>query len=362
MAMRPLRLRVLRPPVYDGRVTRIVPPSAEDDPGLTAGEDGIEASSLTRALNILGDVWTVLLLREFFGGLHRFQDLQERLGVPRQTLMLRLATMTEHQILYRRAVQRRGVHYEYHLTPKGLDLYPFVIAIWDWHRQWEEGTAFMLGDLVHRPCGHRLEPALRCDTCHRAVGRADVSYAPGIGQGLDPRPPARLSRQNDAALLKSAEGDTSLVATSIVGDRWSYLVVAAMFRGTTSFFALTRQLRISSNILSARLKKLIALGLIEPEPSGEGRRGHRLTERGESLFPTMQALMDWGDRWLAGVAGPPEVARHACGAIMHPRYTCGHCGQVIRPWDVEVAPAQPAPRTSTKKSRAAPALRAKPGR
>jgi DNA-binding HxlR family transcriptional regulator len=298
--------------------------------------DFIAASSLRRALNIIGDVWTMLLLREFFGGQHRFLDLQSRLQIPRQTLLLRLTSLTEQQCLYRKPVPRSVRQYEYHLTPKGLDLYPFVLAVWSWHRRWDKHFSFLPAKLIHQSCRQQLDPELRCDSCDQPVKRADVVFCPGSGSGTDERSPARLPRQNELAQMKTTGNDAAaLVAASIFGDRWSYLILAYMFHGTATFSALAQELHISSNILSARLKKLLALNLIEADPERGGRRiEYRFSPRGEDLFAMMQTVSRWGDRWLAGIAGPPQIARHSCGAVMDVRYACRHCGKTVRPWDV----------------------------
>lgn len=312
---------------YPGLVPTPRPADADAEPG-------IEARSLTRTLNLIGDAWTVLLLKEFFSGQHRFQDLQARLGIPRQTLMLRLTQLVEAEILYRRPVIRRGVQQEYHLTPKGLDLYPFVLAVWDWHRRWDGEVPFLPYRLVHRSCGQALTPRFVCQACGDEVRRDAVVMRPGPGAGTDPRPAPRLSREKQA----TGAAGTGLVAASLLGDRWGYLVAAEMFRGTTSFHALTQRLRISPSTLSSRLAKLRALGLIEPVAGGGRRIDYRFTDRGEGLWPILATLSGWGDRWLAGMAGVPEVAVHRCGAVLSARYVCAACGGVVPPWDVAPAP------------------------
>lgn len=300
-----------------------------------ADDDVIRASSVTRALNLIGDVWTVLLLKEAFLGSHRFQEFQERLGIPRQTLMLRLAELTTQQILYKKPAQHRTLVFEYHLTPKGLDLYPFILAVWCWHRKWNPEQSFLPAQLRHRPCGHALDPRLSCRACGDTVTLDDITVEDG--GAFDPRPPARLSRQNDAALQKAvAESDPLPVATSLIGDRWSNLVLFAIYLGVRNFFALQKELKISSNILSSRLKKLTTLGLIDLDAaSGKRKLEYRLTDQGRDVYPMIQTLITWGDRWLAGPDGPPQLVRHKdCGALLDARYVCSACGGVIRAWDV----------------------------
>ncbi|GAB4177373.1 MAG: helix-turn-helix domain-containing protein [Thalassobaculales bacterium] len=297
---------------------------------------GIRASAFARALAILGDAWTILLVKEAFLGTRRFQGFQERLGVPRQTLALRLNDLAGQQIFYKRPAQHRTLVFEYHLTPKGLDLYPFILAVWRWHRRWNPERSFLPATLLHRPCGQPLEPVLACRACAGPVRLEDVTAEPGPGAGSDPRPPARLARQNDGALAKALDmTDPEPVATFLVGDRWANLVLHAVLTGRSGFHQIQGDLAISSNILSARLKKLLALGLVEGAPGADRRRLHyRPTERGRDVYPMIQTLSAWGDRWLAGAAGPPEIARHSCGAILDARMLCGHCRAVVRAWEV----------------------------
>lgn len=294
----------------------------------------IHASSLGRALNVVGDAWTVLILKEAFLGVRRFNELQERLGIPRQTLTLRLASLAENHILYKRPTLHRTLVREYRLTPKGLDLYDFIVSIWAWHKRWDIGPHFLPGDLVHKPCSHLLDVRMICRACAEPVRRTDVRTEPGEGAGFDPKPVARHSRLNDAAFAKSIGVEAArMVATTVVGDRWSNLVLDAIFRGVNSFQAIKIELEIASNILSSRLKKLTELGLIAS--SSDGRRiDYHVTERGEGLYEVFLSLSAWGDRWLSGAAGVPEVRVHRGDHVLDARYVCVHCGKTVRAWDV----------------------------
>jgi DNA-binding HxlR family transcriptional regulator len=300
------------------------------------GGDLVRASSVTRALNVLGEVWTVLLIKEAFEGARRFQAFQERLGIPRQTLMRRLSDLTEQQIFYKKPVQHRTLIYEYRLTAKGLDLYPFVLSVWCWHRRWNPRQSFLPARLMHRPCGHALSPRFICGACHADIGLEDVVFE-DRDLAFDARPPQRLSRLKDAAVEKAMRASDPLpVALSLIGDRWSSLVLQAIFMGTRNFFALQEELKIASNVLSSRLKKLVALDLAEARAGRDRRKlDYDATPRGRDIYPMLQTLASWGDRWLAGPDGPPQLRRHrGCGAILDPHYVCGHCGQVVRAPDV----------------------------
>lgn len=99
----------------------------------------------------------------------------------------------------------------------------------------------------------------------------------------------------------------------VLGERWAILVLREAYYGTTRFDDFARHLGIASNILSARLAKLVEHGVLERVPaSGRGRRyEYRLTEKGRDFFPAYLALKRWGDRWMGDPAGPVVVMQEA---------------------------------------------------
>jgi len=295
---------------------------------------GIPASSLVRALEVVGDTWTILILKDAFQGRRRFHEFHDSLRIPRQTLMLRLAALADNQIMFRKAVRHRTLIQEYRLTPKGLDLYNFIMAVWVWHQRWSDKQLFLPDTLYHRPCGSPLRAEFSCRQCDQPVLRRNVVLIDSPERGLDPPPGPRHSRENESAFLKGSSGKPEdLVATSIVGDRWSNLVLFSLFQGTSSYSDIKETLGISSNILSSRLKKLIALDLIAATPNGR-RVDYRITPRGEDIYPMLHSLIDWADRWLAGSKGPPQIMIHSCEAVAEARYVCASCRVTLRPWDV----------------------------
>src|SRR3954467_10374082 len=98
-----------------------------------------ESCSIGRAMEILGERWTFLILRESFYGVRRFSDMQRNLGIARNTLSARLQTLVRAGILERRRYQSEPERFEYRLTSAGRDLYPAVITIMRW------GAAHLLG-------------------------------------------------------------------------------------------------------------------------------------------------------------------------------------------------------------------------
>jgi DNA-binding HxlR family transcriptional regulator len=138
------------------------------------------------ALEIVGEKWTFLVLREAFNGIRRFDDMQRRTGAPRQVLSERLARLVGEGILrkvpYREEGQRPRS--EYRLTEKGIDLFPVLVSLLTWgdkHAAWPGGPAVVL---THRDCGAGVHLELACDDGHVLDSARDVTPRPGPGARL----------------------------------------------------------------------------------------------------------------------------------------------------------------------------------
>jgi DNA-binding HxlR family transcriptional regulator len=147
-----------------------------------------ENCTIGRTMEILGERWTVVVLREIFSGLRRFDEMRERTNIPRQVLSNRLALLVEQGILRRQPYQEPGarVRYEYRLTPKGIDLYPILVAVREWGDRYlaDPGGPPLL--TVHRDCGAEVRVELRCAEGHRLASARDALPRPG--PGAIPRP------------------------------------------------------------------------------------------------------------------------------------------------------------------------------
>jgi len=142
-------------------------------------EIGDMTCSVARALSVVGDRWTLLVLRDAFLGIRRFDDFQRDLGTTRHRLADRLQKLVRHGILERVRYQARPVRYEYRLTEKGKDLYPIIVSLTRWGDRWMAGKAGPPVELVHKGCGHTIMPALACPECHEPVAARDMVARPG---------------------------------------------------------------------------------------------------------------------------------------------------------------------------------------
>jgi DNA-binding HxlR family transcriptional regulator len=116
--------------------------------------------SVARSLSVVGDRWTLMIVRDAFLGARRFEHWQASLGISPALLTDRLGKLSKHGILERRAYQRRPVRHEYRLTEKGLDLYPVIVAQIGWADRWLAGPAGPPLALTHKACGKTLIPVL----------------------------------------------------------------------------------------------------------------------------------------------------------------------------------------------------------
>ena len=131
--------------------------------------------SVAGTLAVVGEKWSLLVLREAFFGVRRFADFQRVLGAPKAVLSDRLATLVEQGILSRVPYQAEGERqrHEYRLTTKGRDLYPTLVALMQWGDEYLADGPPSLA-LTHKDCGAAVHLELRCEAGHAVAGARDV--------------------------------------------------------------------------------------------------------------------------------------------------------------------------------------------
>jgi DNA-binding HxlR family transcriptional regulator len=138
--------------------------------------------SVARTIDVLGDWWTPLILRNAFYGVRRFEEFQRSLGISRNLLTQRLAHLTDQGMLTRVQYSARPPRFEYRLTQKGREFFPVVLALLHWGDQWMgDGSGDVPVLLRHTPCGHVMHAQTVCSECHRVLEARDVVAEPGPG-------------------------------------------------------------------------------------------------------------------------------------------------------------------------------------
>jgi DNA-binding HxlR family transcriptional regulator len=136
--------------------------------------------SIAGALAVIGERWTLLVMREVLLGRRRFQDIRRNTGIATNILSDRLQTLVEHGVLERRRYSEHPESYEYVPTAKGLDVSPVLVALLQWgDRHAAPGGAPRV--LVHDRCGHDADPALVCAHCAEPIETGELRVRPGPG-------------------------------------------------------------------------------------------------------------------------------------------------------------------------------------
>ncbi len=318
-------------------------------PGVSDVAHHIATSSVTRAMDVIGDRWAMLIMRDAFQGARRFEEFIERTGATRATLANRLRALVAQGLLERVRYSASPARFDYRLTRRGRDLFPVALAAWRWERRWAPRGGGVPTRLRHTHCGHATRPRLVCAACGGDLDvrstrmRSRLPAAP-----VAPARPALRRLSPSTARTHRGTSEEFTYIADVVGDRWMPLIVSAAFFGQPRFEDIQASLGIASNILTHRLGHLVELGILERRSYSRhpARSEYRLTAKGRDLFPYAIALMAWGDRWLGGRADATALLYHAgCGKRLVPAARCSHCGDDLKVEDVTFrAPTGPRPR------------------
>ncbi len=293
-------------------------------------------SAAQRTIAVIGDAWTLRILRTLFRGKRRFSDFVNEFGVSKAVLTDRLSKLVQHGVLSRLAPE--GAHPEYRLTECGLDLWSLFLAMWVWETEW--GTAknpdtwapdMPRAQVTHTVCGHVMNPRLCCAQCQREV-------TPFETVGLPSAPDRRASK--DASVASAfrrarqpvSNGDASnqvQALSRVVGDRWNSALVAAAFRGVRTFSGFEQELSIGPAQLSQRLAELQQLGILRTQTGQGARLEYRLSKSGVALFPATLEMVRWGNRWMQVGGSPLQIQHVPCGHDLQAKWHCSHCHQEL---------------------------------
>lgn len=157
--------------------------------------------SIAQCLEVVGEWWTMLIVRDALFGVSRFDDFHARLGISRNVLNHRLSHLVDHGVLERVPYQDHPPRYDYRLTPKGRDLWKVATAMREWGDRWVAAAGPPV-EARHRTCGHRTELVPTCSACGERVDGPDLQPVPGPGatdpdfipEGASPRRPAAPGR------------------------------------------------------------------------------------------------------------------------------------------------------------------------
>jgi len=277
-------------------------------------------SSVVRALDVLSDAWSFLILRESFYAVRRFDGFQRNLGIARNILASRLKHLESEGILARVAYQDHPPRHEYRLTEAGRAFYPAIVELMRWGDRWRPLESGPPLSLYERDSGGLIHPLVVCSHCRRPVSPFEVAMEDGPGAGQEPLDPDVAVRRRSAggADLYMRGRPCSVARTlALIGDRWSFRILRESFFGVRRFDDMQRNLGIARNILARCLDRLVEGGILAKRPyqTRPKRFEYVLSPAGLDLYPAFLLLMAWGDAWRRPAEGVPLIIRHRpCGA------------------------------------------------
>ncbi len=160
-----------------------------------------QTCSIAGALEVVGERWSLLIVRDVFLGVRRFDQIQADLGIARNVLGARLQKLIDQGVLERSLYEERPPRYEYRLTEKGIDLWPIVVSLMQWgdrHTPPDGGPAVLL---EHRGCGGRVDEHRVCERCGKPLQARDSRAVPGPGA----RPESPLLRRRALRATERAD-------------------------------------------------------------------------------------------------------------------------------------------------------------
>jgi DNA-binding HxlR family transcriptional regulator len=158
--------------------------------------------SVAGTLEVVGERWSLLIVRDVLLGVRRFDGLQADLGIARNVLQARLTRLLDEGVLEKRPYQERPRRYEYRLTEKGLDLWPTIVALLQWGDKYAAPPAGPPVLLEHRDCGGAVDEHRICETCGARLSVRDVRATAGPGA----RPDHPLARRAAREAQPAAQG------------------------------------------------------------------------------------------------------------------------------------------------------------
>lgn len=295
------------------------------------------------ALGLVGDEWNLSIVRLAMGGVRRYKDFHDMLGIANSVLTVRLRRLTEVGVFARSQYQDAPPRYEYVLTECGRDLWQVLLTIWSWEAVWVTEHTEPLPPMYHAECGAEFSPVMHCRTCGNPAGLRDVRGEFGPSGGFARSvPQATTRRRSDGG---GSPGPGLVPQTiALIGNRWSASAIAAAFLGARRFTDMLQMMGAPPTIVSDRLRTFCEMGVLKTvaaSPSS-GRAEYWLTDKGRAFFPHVMVMLNWGDRWFRAPEGPATLLTHTkCGLRFIPVLYCSACSRELHGSQIQVGGEAP---------------------
>jgi DNA-binding HxlR family transcriptional regulator len=285
-------------------------------------------------LGLLGDEWTLLVIQQALLGAKRYAEFMARLPISNSVLTRRLRALTRDGLLERRTYQSNPARFEYVVTARSRSLWPVLLSIWEWERQWVPDHAESLPTMRHVACGADFAPLLTCRACGETVSEKDVVAQWGPSGSWRRSVPVASTRRRSEADQRDGAAGLFPQTMSVMGNRWAFALLVAAFVGMSRFTEFQTQLGAPPGSIADRLSIFTANGVLT---AADNR--YRLTEKGRALFPVLVSALQWAQRWFRAPEGPAVVLTHtACGRRFAPVLACDQCARPLTGAQVETVP------------------------
>jgi DNA-binding HxlR family transcriptional regulator len=252
-------------------------------------------------------------------------------------LTARLNRLVESEILNRVQYSDRPARHRYRLTARGRQMWPILLTMWDWEREWVDDPSERLPSMLHTRCGELFSPRLCCEACGDHVEARDVAGRFGPSGGWQRSVPSAATRRRGHASHRPNEVVTQSMA--LIGNRWSTALLGAAFLGSTRFGEFEQRMGAPPTIVAERLRTFSDLGVLTPSPNPARPDWvvYHLTDKGRAFYPVVASVLEWGQRWFQAPEGPAlRVTHSGCGRAFHPVLQCSRCGERLRGSSVQV--------------------------
>lgn len=286
------------------------------------------------AVDMIGDIWTFLILREAFFGARRFGNFVKTLNISRARLTERLKHVVEAGILEKRQCSKSPQQHEYRLTKKGRAIYPIALTLIAWAEDWRAPQN--APKLIHQACRQVLKTKTVCQTCLGSIQHHDIEWP-----DLTPVKAANENSSNVRGWRRMssfqsipARPDPVLETLKAFGDRWSMLIMYKAQQGPFRFGEIHEKLGLSTNILTDRLKHLLKEGLLS-RTGATRHAAYQATRSGYALLECMLAVRSWAiECETPREAGWSLLKHKVCGSDLSVICVCTKCELLINPTEI----------------------------
>lgn len=291
---------------------------------------------LAVAAQVLANEWNVWIIRHAVAGARRFTHWKARGDISNAALSAGLRDLTEVGIFQRQLYQDRPARHEYVLTSRGVSTWPILVWMLDWEQRWSAHPPRGL-QFLHERCGDPVSPVLRCRSCSGSVVGRDLSMVIGPTGGWDRSIPAVSSKRRAREDWTRRELPETM---TLIGDRWSWAVLGAAFRGVTRYSEFTQFLGGTAPTISERLKSFSDIGVLTAVPDDDrpGWFDYRLTTKGRAFLPVVLNAVEWGQEHFRSPEGKALLLRHeTCKKSLRLDTACGNCNVSLVSEDLRFA-------------------------